>query len=188
MSQWAVSTRLTIARGLHKHGWRQPGSLLPHPLLVGALSGFFFWIGNTGIILGRHVGLARWLRDALGALAGGGQPLWEEAWEEMATFHLFGLIGNDMLWRSYEWVALSEVRAEAASARLAVDCMAHVGLGRDTPRSPILTAASSNDSDSDREASSSSGDEVETLVVVAGQALRHRKPNALGSYTSSSSA
>ena len=63
----------------------------------------------------------------------------------MATFHLFGLIGNDMLWRSYEWVALSEVRAEAASARLAVDCMAHVGLGRDTPRSPILTAASSND-------------------------------------------
>ena len=55
------------------------------------------------------------LRDAIGATIGN-ERMWEEAWEEMATFHLFGVLGNDLLWRGYEWVALTEIRVEAAAA------------------------------------------------------------------------
>lgn len=30
-------------------------------------------------------------------------------WEEMATFHLFGLLGNGLLFFCYEWISAREV-------------------------------------------------------------------------------
>jgi len=116
LSQWLVIVFVALRHGMHRTGWTVEGSRLPHPLLLAAISGSVFWVGNTGIILGRHAGLARWIRHAIGALV----PITEsEAWEEMATFHIFGLLGNDLLWRGYEWVAVTEVRIEAAARRAA---------------------------------------------------------------------
>ena len=113
LSQWFVASSLAFRHGLHRRG--TPGSRLPHPLCLGVVAGAFFWAGNSGIILGRNDGLARWLRDFISAILPG-ENLWEEAWEEMATFHLFGLLGNDLLWRSYEWIAAQEVRANNVSS------------------------------------------------------------------------
>ena len=114
LSQWAVVVRLVVRHGLHRSGWRVPGRRLPHPLLLAALSGGFYWLGNSAILFGRRVGLPLWLRRAAGLPATA-----ENAFEEMATFHLFGLMGNELLWRGYEWVAVQEVQADAVAAAAA---------------------------------------------------------------------
>ena len=118
---------LTLRHGLHRTGWRVHGSRLPHPVLLAAIAGAVFWVGNTGIILGRKQGLTLWIRQGVStainwatggqAVGGGSELVSETAWEEMATFHLFGVLGNDWLWRGYEWVALAEIRAQGAAAR-----------------------------------------------------------------------
>ena len=101
---------LVVRHGLH----RRPGPL--HPLYVAALSGILFWVGNSGILFGRGVGVAKWVREGLGAAmrAAGALPEGAELpdtwWEEMATFHFFGMFGNDCLFRSYIWVSCAEVR------------------------------------------------------------------------------
>lgn len=135
LSQWAVVMRLVVRHGLHRSGWSVPERRLPHPLLLAALSGFFYWLGNSAIIFGRHMGLPLWLRNAT---IGNSMPA--TTFEEMATFHLFGLVGNELLWRGYEWVAVEEVMADAAR--------------NDEPPTPTLTptdASSGTGSDSDDE-------------------------------------
>ena len=78
-----------------------------HPMLLGALSGLLIWIGNSAVLLGREVGPALWMRQLLSSLSGFEWPA--EAWEEMATFHLGGLLGNELLFRCYEWLAAATI-------------------------------------------------------------------------------
>ena len=72
LSQWLLATLMTRRRGLLRRGhWRaDPRSAWPHPLVLGTLSGVFYWLGNSGILLGRHTGLALWGRKALAWLCG----------------------------------------------------------------------------------------------------------------------
>ena len=79
--------------------------------------GLVFWFGNSGLLMGAETGLTHWTHAALEALcrAAGllpeGARLWQGAFEEMACFHLFGLLGNEMLFRVYRWLAAAEVDA-----------------------------------------------------------------------------
>lgn len=91
--------------GLHRRSGRRVGW---HPLYRAALSGVWFWLGNSGIILGNEVGLPVWSRAALSWVLG--RPVPPSAWEEMAVFHVFGMLGNHWIFAAYEWVALAEAR------------------------------------------------------------------------------
>lgn len=166
--------------GLHR---RVP---LLHPLFVACLSALPYWVGNSGLIFGRHAGIALWIRNsgllelslipvakrAIALLSSAGLvsgvvtmgvggasgALASEVWEEMASFHLFGLLGNEMLWRGYEWLAVAELRVIAA-ARRSSGCelnsadLADIG-GLAGRRSP--SAKSSSGGSSQTEGSSSS--------------------------------
>jgi len=81
----------------HKH--KLPAS---HPLCQAIVAAVPFWVGNAGILLGRSAGPAAWLNCIL--------PTWWQ-WEEMATFHVFGGIGNELLWRAFAWMAEAEATA-----------------------------------------------------------------------------
>jgi len=70
-----------------------------HPIFLGVAAALPFWVGNAGILCGRRSGPAAWLHRVV--------PAWWH-WEEMATFHVCGLVGNDMLWRAFLWMATSE--------------------------------------------------------------------------------
>ena len=118
LSQWLAFASLVRRHRLHKAG----PSL--HPLYGAVLSGIWFWIGNSQIFVGRECGLALWMRSLAGHLAGRASPFPSEYWEEMAIFHLFGLVGNDLLFRAYEWIALQEA---------AVDCQASSTSPRPSP-------------------------------------------------------
>ena len=78
-----------------------------HPLSLAVASAVPFWVGNAAIICGVGAGPAAWLRAVVPAAWG---------WEEMATFHTCGLVGNEMLWAAWRWLA----EAEAAAIALAV--------------------------------------------------------------------
>ena len=115
LSQWAIVTSLVFKFSIYKRKGSSDSERSLHPLCVAALSGLIFWVGNSGIVFGRHVYVAKWMRDGLSRLAqlfgvmpaGSTMPaVW---WEEMATFHFFGMFGNDCLFRSYIWVACAEV-------------------------------------------------------------------------------
>ena len=54
LSQWFIVLQLTLRHRLHRAGWRMSGRRLPHPLLLGALSGTLYWLGNSGIIFNRR--------------------------------------------------------------------------------------------------------------------------------------
>jgi hypothetical protein len=102
---------LTVAAGQKVKAYEPRGSarLFPvHPLLLGVLSGSGYWIGNTGILLGRDVYLTLWTRQLLSFLLR--TPLSPNAWEEMALFHLGTLVGNEMLFRCWEWVVCAETQ------------------------------------------------------------------------------
>ena len=89
----------------------------PHPLLIGMLCGFVYWIGNSAILIGTEAGLALWSHTILQAvcrLVGLIPPdgmLHRGAFEEMACFHLFGMLGNEMLFRAFWWLAKAEANA-----------------------------------------------------------------------------
>jgi len=130
LTQWAAIVTLVFRHGLatrtlpsRRVGVSHPdstvifGIALPcHALFGAAVSGVWFWLGNSAIIVGRDEGLALWIRrlasaalrlDPEGRDPQGGVP--PTFFEEMAVFHIFGIVGNELLFRSYEWVALSEV-------------------------------------------------------------------------------
>ena len=117
-----------------------------HPLLVGALSGLVFWFGNSGLLMGAETGLTYWTHAALEALcrAAGllpeGARLWQGAFEEMACFHLFGLLGNEMLFRVYRWLAAAEVDAIRRAATPTRVCNRN-GKARARSIGPWLTEA-----------------------------------------------
>lgn len=89
---------------------RGSASIVPcHPLVLGVLSGSMYWAGNTGVLFGREVGPTMWARKLMGALAG--RQLAPTFFEEMALFHVGTLLGNEMLFRCYEWLAAAEAQA-----------------------------------------------------------------------------
>ena len=75
-----------------------------HPLRLAVLASVPFWVGNVGILCGKRAGPAAWGASAT--------PDWLH-WEEMATFHICGLLGNECLFRSYRWLAMEEAAASA---------------------------------------------------------------------------
>lgn len=75
-----------------------------HPLSIAVASAVPFWVGNAAIICGVSAGPAAWLRAVVPAA-------W--VWEEMATFHTCGLVGNEMLWAAWGWLAEAEAAAVA---------------------------------------------------------------------------
>ena len=83
--------------------------------MLGALSGAAFWIGNSAVLLGRDVGFACWIRQLLSHVSGSELP--GEAWDEMATFHLGGFMGNEMLFRCYEWIAAAQLARNVDAPR-----------------------------------------------------------------------
>ena len=111
LSQWYIITTLNQRHALHKEGGHPQNACggRYHPVHIATLSGIFFWVGNSGIIVGRDGGVAKWMRDGISYLLG--YTIAREGWEEMATFHLFGMFGNDWLFRFYEWVALKEAES-----------------------------------------------------------------------------
>ncbi|KAL1521149.1 hypothetical protein AB1Y20_022703 [Prymnesium parvum] len=86
-----------------------------HPICCGALAGFVFWVGNAGILLGRDAGPAAGIRCLLSSLVGRELP--PRAWEEMATFHVFGLAGNALLFHCYEEISTIQVRLDQKQAK-----------------------------------------------------------------------
>lgn len=93
----------------------------PHPILVGALCGLVFWVGNSAILVGANSGLTYWshyfvqaLWRRVGLLSPGAE-LHQGAFEEMACFHFYGMLGNEMLFRAFTWLVTTEARAVARS-------------------------------------------------------------------------
>ena len=136
LSQWLAFVLISLHYQLSRPSTHAPSPLRPrphlasrlvalikrtHPFNVAAISGAAFWVGNSAIIVGRDYGLAYWLRDLLSSLLArlslAEAPLRSEAWEEMATFHIFGMLGNHMLFRTYEWIALREADHAALTVR-----------------------------------------------------------------------
>lgn len=60
LTQWLVVVSVARRHALH----RRPGAW-PHPIVLGALSGLWFWLGNSAIFTGREIGVAAWMRRAL---------------------------------------------------------------------------------------------------------------------------
>lgn len=99
-----------------------------HPVLLGALSGIPIWAGNSAVVFGRHTGFALWSRTLVSyasQLTGGG-ALAPEAFDEMATFHFFGMLGFELLFRCYDWIGehqkVGERRAVQAYPVQVVSC------------------------------------------------------------------
>lgn len=65
-----------------------------------------------------------------------------QVWDEMATFHIFGMIGNDWLYRMYEYIALEELSShdsvadEPQPAEASLPTMPAMRLQRATPEVP----------------------------------------------------
>lgn len=115
LSQWLVIVAVCVRFRLLERAKTPPGCLV-HPVALGALAFVPYWLGNSGIVFGCEVGIPLWVRAGLQSIRGMlgySGPLPSSAFEEMATFHAFGMLGNDLLWRSYEWLALAELRAAA---------------------------------------------------------------------------
>lgn len=200
LTQWGAIVTLVLRHRLHRSleslavprrdGTVAFGLWLPrHALFGAAASGIWFWLGNSAIFLGRHQGLALWMRQAASrllrldpegldpecvpcpsphshaprkqtrprpssppgplpfspplsrptsstlaphlprprrrptchtslahacscllracfVLLSGGVP--PTAFEEMAVFHIFGIVGNELLFRAYGWIAMLE--------------------------------------------------------------------------------
>lgn len=81
-----------------------------HPIVLGVISGSAYWVGNTGIYFGKDVLLTLWTRNVLSFLIG--RNVSSNEWEEMALFHMGTLIGNEMLFRCWIWVAAAEAEAK----------------------------------------------------------------------------
>lgn len=88
----------------------------PHPLCLMCAVGLPFWIGNAGVLCGRQAGPTHWIRLALPRLLDGEDAEWLN-WDEMATFHVFGCLGNELLWRAFAKLAAAERDAAAARGR-----------------------------------------------------------------------
>ncbi|GMH86629.1 hypothetical protein TrVE_jg10691 [Triparma verrucosa] len=86
-----------------------------HPLILGVLSGSAYWVGNTGIYFGKDVLLTLWTRNALSFFIG--RAVSSNEWEEMALFHLGTLVGNEMLFRCWVWVAAAEAQAKQSEGK-----------------------------------------------------------------------
>jgi len=113
-SLWLLFVLLCRRHSLLSAWLASPARSSPHPLLMGALCGFIFWFGNSAILFGAKTGLTYWSHYSVQALcrltgilpAGG--LLHQGAFEEMACFHFYGMLGNDMLFRAYTWLAQTE--------------------------------------------------------------------------------
>ncbi|GMH70213.1 hypothetical protein TL16_g05352 [Triparma laevis f. inornata] len=81
-----------------------------HPIVLGVISGSAYWVGNTGIYFGKDVLLTLWTRNVLSFLIG--RNVSSNEWEEMALFHMGTLIGNEMLFRCWIWVAAAEAEVK----------------------------------------------------------------------------
>ena len=120
-SLWLCICWLCYRHGLYSR-WRRGDKSCEsergraHPLLLGASAGLFYWIGNSAIFTGAHRGLAVWMRHLLERLLGIAS-LPPEDFEEMACFHLFGMMGNACLFRAYKWLAIVEAQAQRAQAK-----------------------------------------------------------------------
>ena len=81
-----------------------------HPIVLGVLSGSAYWIGNTGIYFGKERLLTLWTRNLLSFILQ--RTVTSNEWEEMALFHLGTLVGNEMLFRCWIWVAAAEAQVK----------------------------------------------------------------------------
>ena len=90
----------------------------PHPLCAMCAVALPFWVGNAGVLCGRRVGPTAWLADALRAGAGDVVSATLN-WDELATFHVFGAAGNELLWRAFAWLAAQEAAAARSDPRAA---------------------------------------------------------------------
>jgi len=134
LTQWMAICVLCVRHRLHL----RPGAR--HALCVAALSGVWFWLGNSAIIFGRDRGLPRWIRSFVEHVFALKQPIPSVYWEEMAVFHVFGVAGNEWLFRGYEWIALME---QAHAARTATPLTSEVSTPTSSPpRSPASSSPS----------------------------------------------
>ena len=65
------------------------------------------WAGNSAILVGRSGGLVYWAHSLFRRA---GLDVAENTVEEMAIFHVFGLAGNECLFRAFLWMAEHEGR------------------------------------------------------------------------------
>jgi hypothetical protein len=117
-SLWLLFVMLCRRHSLWSR-WRADGSLFhpPHNVLLGAMCGLVFWVGNSAILVGANSGLTYWSHYAVQALwrrvglLAPGAVLPRGAFEEMACFHFYGMLGNEMLFRAFAWLAVTEAQA-----------------------------------------------------------------------------
>ena len=105
MTLWCTITWLSARHGLLRAWARAP--LHPHPLVCGFICGFVMWAGNSAILVGRSGGLVYWAHSLFRRA---GLDVAENTVEEMAIFHVFGLAGNECLFRAFLWMAEHEGR------------------------------------------------------------------------------
>ena len=105
MTLWCTITWLSARHGLLRAWARAP--LQPHPLVCGFICGFVMWAGNSAILVGRSGGLVYWAHSLFRRA---GLDVAENTVEEMAIFHVFGLAGNECLFRAFLWMAEHEGR------------------------------------------------------------------------------
>eukprot|EP00520_Triparma_pacifica_P018648 CAMPEP_0118664696 /NCGR_PEP_ID=MMETSP0785-20121206/18173_1 /TAXON_ID=91992 /ORGANISM="Bolidomonas pacifica, Strain CCMP 1866" /LENGTH=341 /DNA_ID=CAMNT_0006558665 /DNA_START=158 /DNA_END=1180 /DNA_ORIENTATION=- len=87
-----------------------------HPIVLGVLSGAGYWIGNTGIIFGTDSFFVYWSRELLSFIFR--RRVTRNEWEEMAFFHLGTLVGNEILFRCWCWIAAAEAQIEGKNGKL----------------------------------------------------------------------
>ena len=126
-----------------------------HPLGLIALSGVWFWMGNSAVLLGNRVGVPVWIRGALSRLSG--IALRDSHWEEMATFHFGGLLGNAMLFIGYEWCALAELGEARALEQAGATALLKPALGHAPAGNPELASDSASDASADTVISAPAG-------------------------------
>ena len=105
MTLWCTITWLSARHRLLRAWARAP--LKPHPLVCGFICGFVMWAGNSAILVGRSGGLVYWAHSLFRRA---GLDVAENTVEEMAIFHVFGLAGNECLFRAFLWMAEHEGR------------------------------------------------------------------------------